>query len=56
MSITIPGIVLGLLLSLVLPHLSFLEAASGVLAGWTLFYGIVWIYEKLTGRRGFGRG
>jgi leader peptidase (prepilin peptidase)/N-methyltransferase len=55
-AITIPGIALGLLLSLVLPHLSFLEAASGVLVGWTLFYGIAWLYKKLTGRRGLGGG
>ena len=55
-AITIPGIVLGLLLSLVLPHLAFLEAAAGALGGAALFAGIAWLYEKLTGRRGLGWG
>ena len=55
-AITIPGIMLGLLLSLLLPHLSFQEAAAGALVGAGLFYGIGWLYEKLTGRRGLGGG
>jgi leader peptidase (prepilin peptidase)/N-methyltransferase len=54
--ITIPGIVFGLLCSLVLPSLNFLEAAAGALAGGVLFYGIAWAYEKLAGRRGLGGG
>jgi leader peptidase (prepilin peptidase)/N-methyltransferase len=54
--ITIPGITLGLLLSLVLPHLSFQGAAAGALVGGGLFYGIGWLYEKLAGRRGLGGG
>jgi leader peptidase (prepilin peptidase) / N-methyltransferase len=54
--ITIPGILLGLLLSLVLPHLSFLESAAGALVGGGLFFGIAWLYEKLAGRRGLGGG
>ncbi len=55
-AITLPGIILGLLLSLLLPHLSFPEAAAGALVGAALFYGIAWLYEKLAGRRGLGGG
>jgi leader peptidase (prepilin peptidase) / N-methyltransferase len=55
-AITIPGTILGLLLSLVLPHLSFPEAATGALVGAALFWGIARFYEKLAGRRGLGGG
>jgi leader peptidase (prepilin peptidase) / N-methyltransferase len=55
-AITLPGIILGLLLSLVLPHLSFGEAAAGALVGAALFSGIAWLYEKWAGRRGLGGG
>ena len=55
-AITLPGIVLGLLLALLLPHLSFREAAAGALLGAGLFYGVGRLYEKLTGRRGLGGG
>jgi leader peptidase (prepilin peptidase) / N-methyltransferase len=55
-AITIPGIILGLLLSLVLPELSFEEAAAGALLGAALFYGVGRLYEKWAGRRGLGGG
>lgn len=55
-AITIPGIILGLLLSLVLPELSFPEAAAGALLGAALFSGVGWFYEKWAGRRGLGGG
>lgn len=55
-AITIPGIILGLLLSLLLPQLSFPEAAAGALAGWGLFSGVGRLYEKWAGRRGLGGG
>jgi leader peptidase (prepilin peptidase)/N-methyltransferase len=55
-AITIPGIILGLLLSLVLPELSFPEAAAGALVGGGLFFGIGWFYEKWAGRHGLGGG
>ncbi len=55
-AITIPGIILGLLLSLVLPAMSPAAAAAGALEGAVLFFGIGWLYEKLTGRRGLGGG
>ena len=55
-AITIPGAILGLLLSLVLPQLSFQEAAAGALVGAALFYGVGRLYEKWAGRRGLGGG
>ena len=55
-AITVPGTILGLLLSLVLPELSFQAAAAGALAGGGLFFGIGWLYEKWAGRRGLGGG
>jgi len=55
-AITLPGIALGLALALVLPHLSFLEAAAGAAAGGALFHAIGWAYHRLTGRKGMGGG
>ena len=55
-AITIPGTILGLLLSLALPELSFQAAAAGALVGAALFYGVGWFYEKWAGRRGLGGG
>jgi len=54
--ITLPGVALGLAFSLIFPHLSFWEALGGALAGGALFYGIMWTYEKLTGKMGMGGG
>ena len=55
-AITLPGVILGLLLSLLLPQLSFWEAATGALGGAALFYGVAWLYQKWAGRRGLGGG
>ena len=55
-AITLPGIGLGLLLSLALPQLSFPAAAAGALAGAGLFAAIGWLYEKWAGRPGLGGG
>jgi leader peptidase (prepilin peptidase)/N-methyltransferase len=55
-AITYPGILLGLILALVLPHLSFLEAASGALVGGGVFFLTGWIYERLSGKAGMGGG
>jgi leader peptidase (prepilin peptidase)/N-methyltransferase len=55
-AITLPGTALGLALALVLPHLSFLDAAAGAAAGSALFFLIGWVYQKLTGRQGMGGG
>lgn len=42
-AITLPGTILGLLLSLVLPHLSFPAAAAGALVGAGLFLSLIHI-------------
>ncbi len=55
-AITLPGIALGLGLAAFLPHLTFLEAASGALAGGLLFLAVAWTYHKLTGKTGMGGG
>ncbi len=55
-AITYPGIVLGLVLALLLPHLTFLEALLGALLGGGMFFLTAWLYEKITGRRGMGGG
>jgi leader peptidase (prepilin peptidase)/N-methyltransferase len=55
-AVTLPGVALGLALALFLPHLTFLEAAAGAAAGAALFYGIGWVYQRLTGRKGMGGG
>ncbi|MHB8066428.1 MAG: prepilin peptidase [Desulfobaccales bacterium] len=54
--ITLPGIALGLVFSLIFPHLSFVESLAGTLVGGGLFYGLMWTYEKLTGKMGMGGG
>jgi leader peptidase (prepilin peptidase)/N-methyltransferase len=50
--LTLPGIVLGLLLSLVFPHLTFLQSAAGALLGAAIFSGVAWVYRRLAARRG----
>jgi leader peptidase (prepilin peptidase)/N-methyltransferase len=55
-AITYPGIILGLVLALLLPHLTFLEALLGVLLGGGFFFLIGRVYEKLSGRTGMGGG
>jgi leader peptidase (prepilin peptidase)/N-methyltransferase len=55
-AITLPGIGLGLGLALILPHISFLEAASGSVLGGLWLYSVGWIYQKLRGKRGLGGG
>lgn len=55
-AISLPGIGLGLGLALVLPHISFLDAASGAVLGGLSLYSVGWIYQKLRGKRGLGGG
>jgi leader peptidase (prepilin peptidase) / N-methyltransferase len=55
-ALTLPGLALGLILALFLPHLTFLEAFGGALLGGALFLGVAWAYEKCTGKRGMGGG
>ena len=55
-AITYPGIILGLVLALFLPHLTFLEALSGALLGGGFFFLTGWLFERITGKRGLGGG
>lgn len=55
-ALTLPGTVLGLVLALFLPHLTFLEASLGALAGALFFWAIAWVYERRTGEMGLGGG
>lgn len=55
-AITYPGILLGLVLALFLPHLTFLQAFLGALLGGGFFFLTGWLYERLTGKRGMGGG
>lgn len=55
-AITYPGILLGLALAAVLPHLTILEATLGALLGGGFFFLTGWTYEKLTGKTGMGGG
>lgn len=54
--ITLPGVALGLAFSLVFPHLTFAAALAGALLGGVLFYGLGWVYERMTGKMGLGGG
>ncbi len=55
-AITYPGIILGLVLALYLPHLTFLGALLGALLGGGFFFLTGWLYERITGKRGMGGG
>ncbi|MFZ5453088.1 MAG: prepilin peptidase [Thermodesulfobacteriota bacterium] len=54
--ITLPGVGLGLVFSLIFPHLAFWEALAGALLGGGVFYLLGWGYERLTGKLGMGGG
>lgn len=54
--ITIPGILLGLLLALGLPEVTFVDSVLGLLAGGGSLWAVAWIYEMLTGKQGMGGG
>ena len=54
--ITLPGVGLGLVFSLIFPHLSFWEALAGALVGGGVLWILGWGYEKLTGKVGMGGG
>ncbi|MCL6622979.1 MAG: prepilin peptidase, partial [Syntrophobacterales bacterium] len=42
--LTLPGLALGLLLALLLPHLSFIQAFLGATVGGAIFQGVRWLY------------
>ncbi len=54
--ITYPGIILGLVLALFLPHVSLLDAVLGALLGGGFFYLTAWLFEIISGKRGLGGG
>lgn len=54
--LTLPLTLLGLIFSLILPHLRWYEAFSGALVGGGAFYVVAWGYYRLTGREGLGLG
>jgi leader peptidase (prepilin peptidase)/N-methyltransferase len=54
--VTLPGLGLGLAFSLIFPHLTFKAALAGAVAGGVIFYGLGWVYERLTGEMGLGGG
>jgi leader peptidase (prepilin peptidase)/N-methyltransferase len=54
-SITLPGVAVGILASLVTP-VTFLDALIGAALGFFLLLAIAWGYEKVTGVEGMGGG
>ncbi len=54
--ISLPGIAIGLALSLILDRPGFVNAAVGVLLGGGLLYAVAFAYEWWTGREGMGGG
>lgn len=54
--ITLPGIPLALLASLMLPEVRLRDAALGVLAGGGSLYLVALVYQRLTGAEGMGGG
>jgi leader peptidase (prepilin peptidase)/N-methyltransferase len=54
--ISLPGLGLGLALSLVNPYVGWQDAAIGILAGGGSFYLIAWVYYLITKREGMGGG
>lgn len=54
--ISLPGIGLALVLSLVNPYVGWQDAAIGILVGGGSFYLIAWVYYLITKREGMGGG
>jgi leader peptidase (prepilin peptidase)/N-methyltransferase len=55
-AITLPGIAVGVLLSLVDPRLDWLDSLIGALVAGGLLYGVAWLYLKLRAQPGMGMG
>ena len=55
-SISLPGIISGLLGSFWVVDLGYLHSVLGVLSGGGVFWLLGWVYEKYTGREGLGFG
>lgn len=54
--ISLGGLAVGLLTSVLDPRLTVLQAFIGAGAGFGIFFGFSWLYYKLTGRIGLGGG
>lgn len=54
--VSLPGIPIGLVASLGLPSVSFLDAFIGVLVGGGILYALAWGYHAMTGKEGMGGG
>lgn len=54
--ITLPGIVVGLAGSLLIPHFSVLASVAGVLVGGGILYLVAWGYHAYSGNEGLGGG
>lgn len=54
--ITLPGAVVGLVLSYFDPRVTWIDAAIGAFLGGGLLYGVAWAYLKARGREGMGMG
>jgi leader peptidase (prepilin peptidase) / N-methyltransferase len=54
--LSLPGIVVGVLVSLFAHDISWIESLVGLLAGGGIFWAIAFLYEKFTGREGLGGG
>ncbi len=55
-SLSLGGLVLGLVTSWFVEDLGTLNALYGAGLGFLVFYGLAWIYEKMTGKMGLGGG
>lgn len=54
--VTLPGILLGLLGSILIPERSFLDGIIGVFVGGGILFAIAWIYTTITKKDGIGGG
>ena len=54
--ISLPGIVLGLVFSFMIPRLDWLNALMGILVGGGILLAIAWGYHLITGKEGMGGG
>ena len=55
-SISLPGIISGLLVSILLGHISWQDSLIGIIAGGGSLYLVAFIYERITGKEGMGGG
>jgi leader peptidase (prepilin peptidase) / N-methyltransferase len=54
--LSLGGLVLGLVTAWFVPGLGLVQALAGAAIGFSVFYGLAWAYQALTGRSGLGGG